>query len=218
MAETSLPSRAVLPSRHRAAASRVSCPLGVWAPLLGVVGLSLFINAWGLSESGYGNTYYAAAVRSMTESWHNFFFGAFDPGGFITVDKPPVFLWIDAASVWLFGYSSWSLLLPSAVAGAVAVASALAGDAALFRRRGRDDRGARAGADADHGRGQPAQPAGAVLRPGAGRRRSLRAAVAGERALVGVDGGGGLASRAWRSTRRCWRDGSRARRWRWPSS
>jgi 4-amino-4-deoxy-L-arabinose transferase-like glycosyltransferase len=92
-----------------------------WAPFVAVVGLSLFMNAWGLSKSGYGNTYYAAAVRSMTGSWHNFFFGAFDPGGFITVDKPPVFLWVDAASARLFGYSSWSLLLPSAVAGATAV-------------------------------------------------------------------------------------------------
>jgi 4-amino-4-deoxy-L-arabinose transferase-like glycosyltransferase len=58
----------------------------------------------------------------MTLSWKNFFFGAFDPGGFITVDKPPVFLWIDALSARVFGYSSWSLLLPSAFAGAASVA------------------------------------------------------------------------------------------------
>ena len=93
-----------------------------WAPFMGVVTLALFVNVWGLSKSGYGNTYYAAAVRSMTESWHNFFFGAFDPGGFITVDKPPAFLWIDAISVRIFGYSSWSLLVPSAIAGAAGVA------------------------------------------------------------------------------------------------
>lgn len=86
-----------------------------------VVGLALGVNAWNLSEAGNGNTYYAAAVRSMTGSWKNFFFGSFDPGGFITVDKPPVFLWIGAASVRVFGYSSWSLLLPSAVAGAATV-------------------------------------------------------------------------------------------------
>src|SRR6185312_15663472 len=65
---------------------------------------------------------YAAAVRSMSMSWKNFFFGSFDPGGFITVDKPPVFLWVDALSVRAFGYSSWSLLLPSAIAGAATVA------------------------------------------------------------------------------------------------
>jgi 4-amino-4-deoxy-L-arabinose transferase-like glycosyltransferase len=87
----------------------------------GVVLLALILNTWGLSKAGYGNTYYAAAVRSMTMSWKNFFFGAFDPGGFITVDKPPAFLWVGALSARIFGYSSWSILLPSAVAGAASV-------------------------------------------------------------------------------------------------
>jgi 4-amino-4-deoxy-L-arabinose transferase-like glycosyltransferase len=91
------------------------------AGLAGVVVLALMLNAWGLSRAGYGNTYYAAAVRSMTMSWKNFFFGAFDPGGFITVDKPPAFLWVGALSARIFGYSNWSILLPSAVAGAAAV-------------------------------------------------------------------------------------------------
>jgi 4-amino-4-deoxy-L-arabinose transferase-like glycosyltransferase len=89
--------------------------------LAGVMVLALMLNAWGLSRAGYGNTYYAAAVRSMTMSWKNFFFGAFDPGGFITVDKPPAFLWVGALSARIFGYSNWSILLPSAVAGAAAV-------------------------------------------------------------------------------------------------
>lgn len=92
-----------------------------FAPLVAVVALSLAMNTWRLGETGYGNTYYAAAVRSMTLSWSNFFFGAFDPGGFITVDKPPVFLWFGAASARLFGYSTWALLLPSAIAGAATV-------------------------------------------------------------------------------------------------
>jgi 4-amino-4-deoxy-L-arabinose transferase-like glycosyltransferase len=87
----------------------------------GVVLLALALNTWGLSRAGYGNTYYAAAVRSMTMSWKNFFFGAFDPGGFITVDKPPAFLWVGALSARIFGYSSWSILLPSAIAGAASV-------------------------------------------------------------------------------------------------
>lgn len=92
-----------------------------WLALFGVVALSFTLNAWSLSIAGYGNTYYAAAVRSMTMSWSNFFFGAFDPGGFITVDKPPVFLWVGALSARIFGYSTWSMLLPSAVAGAASV-------------------------------------------------------------------------------------------------
>ena len=93
----------------------------MWSLFVGVVLLSLALNAWGLSKVGYGNTYYAAAVRSMTLSWKNFFFGAFDPGGFITVDKPPAFLWVGALSARIFGYSTWSILLPSSLAGAASV-------------------------------------------------------------------------------------------------
>jgi 4-amino-4-deoxy-L-arabinose transferase-like glycosyltransferase len=92
-----------------------------WLPCVAVVLLSLGLNTWSLSVAGYGNTYYAAAVRSMTMSWTNFFFGSFDPGGFITVDKPPVFLWVGALSARIFGYSTWSLLLPSSIAGATSV-------------------------------------------------------------------------------------------------
>src|SRR5215471_9098433 len=68
------------------------------AALLTVLALAAFLNLWNLTDNGYGNSYYAAAVRSMTQSWHNFFFASFDPGGFITVDKPPVGLWMQAAS------------------------------------------------------------------------------------------------------------------------
>lgn len=76
-----------------------------------------FLNLWQLTRNGYGNEYYAAAVRSMTQSWHNFFYNAFDPAGFITVDKPPVALWIEAASARVFGYSGFTILLPEALAG-----------------------------------------------------------------------------------------------------
>ena len=58
--------------------------------LVGVTALSFVLNAWGVEANGLGNTYYAAAARSMASSWHNWFFNAFDPGGYITVDKPPV--------------------------------------------------------------------------------------------------------------------------------
>ena len=46
------------------------------------------------------------------DSWHNFFFVSFDPGGLVTVDKPPLALWVQAASAKLFGFSPLSLLLP----------------------------------------------------------------------------------------------------------
>jgi 4-amino-4-deoxy-L-arabinose transferase-like glycosyltransferase len=84
--------------------------------------VSLVLNLWNLSVNGLGNQYYTAATRSMVESWHNFFFVSFDPGGFISIDKPPIALWIEALSAHVFGVNSWSVLGPSALAGAGAVA------------------------------------------------------------------------------------------------
>jgi 4-amino-4-deoxy-L-arabinose transferase-like glycosyltransferase len=76
---------------------------------------------WNLSANGYGNDYYAAAVKSASVSWKAFFYGAIDPGSFITVDKPPAALWLQGLSARLFGFSSWSMLLPEALCGVVSV-------------------------------------------------------------------------------------------------
>jgi 4-amino-4-deoxy-L-arabinose transferase-like glycosyltransferase len=65
--------------------------------------------------------FYDAAVRSMGLSWHNFFFGAFEPGASVSIDKPPVDLWLQVISVKLFGFSSTTLKLPEAFAGIVSV-------------------------------------------------------------------------------------------------
>jgi 4-amino-4-deoxy-L-arabinose transferase-like glycosyltransferase len=65
--------------------------------------------------------FYDAAVRSMGSSWHNFFFGAYEPGGSVAIDKPPVDLWLQVASVKLLGWGSFSLKLPQALAGTAAV-------------------------------------------------------------------------------------------------
>jgi 4-amino-4-deoxy-L-arabinose transferase-like glycosyltransferase len=65
--------------------------------------------------------FYDAAVRSMGLSWHNFFFGAYEPGGSVSIDKPPVDLWLQVASVKLLGFSSTTLKLPEAFAGIVSV-------------------------------------------------------------------------------------------------
>ncbi|HXW58410.1 MAG TPA: glycosyltransferase family 39 protein [Solirubrobacteraceae bacterium] len=65
--------------------------------------------------------FYDAAVRSMGLSWHNFFFGAFEPGASVSIDKPPVDLWLQVASVKLLGFSSTTLKLPEALAGTLSV-------------------------------------------------------------------------------------------------
>jgi 4-amino-4-deoxy-L-arabinose transferase-like glycosyltransferase len=84
--------------------------------------LSAVLNLHRLSQNGYANIFYSAAVKSMLRSWHNFLFVSFDPGGLITVDKPPLALWVQAASAKLFGFSPLSLLVPEALAGVLAVA------------------------------------------------------------------------------------------------
>jgi len=65
--------------------------------------------------------FYDAAVRSMAMSWHNFFFGAFEPGGSVSIDKPPIDLWLQVISVKLLGFSSTTLKLPEALAGIASV-------------------------------------------------------------------------------------------------
>src|SRR3990172_3885495 len=87
----------------------------------GVVALAAGLRFCDLAQEGYGNLYYAAAVKSMLASWHNFFFVSFDPGGFVSVDKPPVGLWVQVASAWLFGFHGLSLMLPQAIAGVLSV-------------------------------------------------------------------------------------------------
>lgn len=108
------------PAPAHAAAGR--CGAGELAALLAILGLALLLRLWGLEQNGWGAEYYSAAVRSMAESWHNFFFVAFDPEGFISVDKPPLALWLQVACVKLFGYAPPSLLVPQAAMGTVAVA------------------------------------------------------------------------------------------------
>ncbi|GAA3234710.1 ArnT family glycosyltransferase [Nonomuraea helvata] len=87
--------------------------------LWGVLAVAFVLYAWGLS--GDANQYYAAAVLSGTQSWKAFFFGALDAGSFITVDKPPLALWVMGLSARIFGYGTWSMLLPQALAGVAAV-------------------------------------------------------------------------------------------------
>jgi 4-amino-4-deoxy-L-arabinose transferase-like glycosyltransferase len=76
---------------------------------------------WDLSASGYANSFYAAAVQAGSQSWKAWFFGSLDSGNSITVDKPPASLWVMGLSARLFGFNSWSLLVPQALEGVAAV-------------------------------------------------------------------------------------------------
>ncbi len=89
--------------------------------LIALLVLTAFAYLWDLSASGYANSFYAAAVQAGTKSWKAFFFGSIDSSNFITVDKPPASLWVMELSGRIFGFSSWSMLAPQALAGVASV-------------------------------------------------------------------------------------------------
>src|SRR5579885_2190637 len=88
--------------------------------LAGITLISILMNFYQLGQNGFGS-YYPPAVRSMMDSFHNFFFASYDPGGFVTIDKPPVGFWLQVASARLFGFTPFSVLLPQALAGVLSV-------------------------------------------------------------------------------------------------
>jgi 4-amino-4-deoxy-L-arabinose transferase-like glycosyltransferase len=113
MSTTSLPLRA---ARSRA----LSLP-AVRPELAGLLVLAAVLYLWALDRNGFANEYYSAAVRSMSTSWHAFIYGSFDTAGVMTVDKPPLALWVQALSARVFGFSSWSMLVPQALMGVATV-------------------------------------------------------------------------------------------------
>ncbi|MFG1956573.1 ArnT family glycosyltransferase [Nonomuraea sp. NPDC049028] len=109
---------------------RMSRPAQIWrgAPedprwsrpaLWAVLAVALVLYTWALS--GNANEYYSAAILSGTKSWKAFFFGAIDSSSYITVDKPPLALWVMGLSARIFGFSTWSMLIPQALAGVASV-------------------------------------------------------------------------------------------------
>ncbi|SOB84808.1 glycosyltransferase family 39 protein [Streptomyces sp. 1331.2] len=105
----------------RAWRGREDDPRWVRPALLALLAATAVLYLWGLSASGWANSFYSAAVQAGTQSWKAFFFGSSDAGNFITVDKPPASLWPMALSARIFGLSSWSVLAPQALMGAATV-------------------------------------------------------------------------------------------------
>src|SRR5258708_8653208 len=87
-----------------------------------IVLLAAGLRLGNLPALGYVNHYYTAAAASMIQSWHNFFFAAAEPGGAVSVDKPPVGLWLQAVSALLFGLTGFAVVLPQIAAGLLSVA------------------------------------------------------------------------------------------------
>jgi 4-amino-4-deoxy-L-arabinose transferase-like glycosyltransferase len=112
---------AVFPRGAEAIVAETAYPWWEKAGLAGLLVLTILLDCVHLPGLNAENTYYATAVKSMLSNWHNFFFVAFDSTGFLSVDKPPLGLWVMAASARLFGFSVIGLLLPEIVAGSLSV-------------------------------------------------------------------------------------------------
>jgi 4-amino-4-deoxy-L-arabinose transferase-like glycosyltransferase len=89
--------------------------------LVGLLAGTAVLFAWNLAASGWANAYYSAAVLAGSHDWTAFLFGSFDASNAITVDKTPAALWVMSLSARIFGFSSWSVLLPQALEGVAAV-------------------------------------------------------------------------------------------------
>jgi 4-amino-4-deoxy-L-arabinose transferase-like glycosyltransferase len=88
----------------------------VGGPLF-VTAMAVLLFGWNVSRNQWSNGYYAAAVRSMGTSWHAFWYASVDSGGWVTVDKPPLSLWLASLSTRIFGFHSWALMLPTVLLG-----------------------------------------------------------------------------------------------------
>jgi 4-amino-4-deoxy-L-arabinose transferase-like glycosyltransferase len=88
----------------------------------GLLLVTAFTYLWDLGASSTANSFYAAAVQAGTQSWKALLFGSLDAANSITVDKPPAALWVMGLSGRIFGFSSWSMLVPQALMGVASVA------------------------------------------------------------------------------------------------
>lgn len=110
------------PSSSTASQGRVGLRLSrrtVWTAigLAAVMAMTFALRFANLQEIGQSNLYYTAAIKSMLQSWHNFFYVAAEPGGSVSIDKPPVGLWLEAISAYFLGVNGFAVVLPQLLAG-----------------------------------------------------------------------------------------------------
>ena len=176
-----------------------------------VLVLAAVLRLWRLEANGFGTEYYAAGVRSALQGGALLFYNPFDPAGFISLDKPPVAFWIQAAFAKVLGFSGWAIHLPQALAGVASVALLYRLVRRPFGVAAATIAAPAAGPDADRGRDRPLQ-----------QHRFLAGLLPAARRLGGAARPRRVAGRwRWRcwaspSTSRCWRRWSAARRC-WPA-
>jgi 4-amino-4-deoxy-L-arabinose transferase-like glycosyltransferase len=117
--------------RQAPRARRLATLTGIWRSppdqpawarpaLLAIAAVAGLSYAWGMGGAVL-EPFYGAAARSMSTSWHDFLFGAFDPEGTVTVNKLPGALWLQALSLRIFGFHVWAIVLPQVLEGVITV-------------------------------------------------------------------------------------------------
>ena len=108
--------------RPRWAVWRSPADQPAWArpALLGIAAVAALLYARNITQAGLA-PFYSVAVKSMSVSWKAFFYGAFDPGATITIDKLAGSFLPQALSARIFGFHPWSLALPQVIEGVVSV-------------------------------------------------------------------------------------------------
>ncbi|MEV7038049.1 glycosyltransferase family 39 protein [Amycolatopsis sp. NPDC051061] len=107
--------------RHRKESVAHAPPRWVRPSVFGLLAATAVLYFWNLTASGYGNSFYAAAVQSGTQDWKAWLFGSLDSGNVLTVDKPPAALWAGTLFARIFGFSSFTVLAPQALMGVASV-------------------------------------------------------------------------------------------------
>ncbi len=120
--ESSARLRGPRPARSRWRFWRSPADQPPWArpALLAIAALAGLAYAWGMNGAAL-ESFYGAAARSMSLSWGNFFFGAFDPAGTVSVDKIPGALWPQALLMRVVGFHVWAIVLPQVIEGVLTI-------------------------------------------------------------------------------------------------
>lgn len=95
-----------------------------WArpALIAVLALAAALTLTDVTRSGYGNSYYAAGALAASRSWSALLANAADLGEYVSLDKGPLPDWLMGLSGRVFGFGSFSVMVPDALYGIATVA------------------------------------------------------------------------------------------------
>lgn len=74
-----------------------------------------------VTRSGYGNSYYATGALAASHSWSALLANAADLGEYVSLDKGPLPDWLMGLSGRVFGFGSFSVMVPDALYGVATV-------------------------------------------------------------------------------------------------